>query len=209
MRIQPTVAEDVDYGPSPHGAQDRYRNYGELAAHEREDVDYKITLRIVPGARITIVAPHGGGIERGTSELACAVAGQDFNLYLFEGLKPKGNYKSLHITSRRFDEPRGVELIRRSELVVALHGCTGAHQAIYVGGLAKQIKLYISEKLLAAGYNTYLDGHKFPAIDRDNICNRGFNSAGIQLELTAGLRRTRPSAILGSLIHDLLLSTPI
>lgn len=190
-------------------SRDKYRNFAELAAHEREDVDYRITLRIVPRARITIVAPHGGAIERGTSELACAIAGQDFNLYLFEGLKSRGDFKSLHITSRRFDEPRCLELLSRSQLVVTIHGCKGnydEHRAIYVGGLAMQLKSNISEKLLAVGYSAYLNGHKFTAIDHDNICNRGYYNMGIQLELTAGLRRARSSAALRPLIHDLLLS---
>ncbi len=193
-------------------SRDKYRNYAELAANEREGIDYRIIIRTVPKAHITIAAPHGGGIERGTSELARAVAGQDFSLYLFEGLKPHGNFKSLHITSRRFDEPRCLELLSCSQIVITIHGCKGdydEHSAIYVGGLAMQLKLNVFETLLAAGYSSHLDGHKFTAVDHDNICNRGFHNAGVQLELTAGLRRTRPSTVLGPLLHDLLLSVPV
>jgi phage replication-related protein YjqB (UPF0714/DUF867 family) len=53
---------------------------------------------------VAVIAPHGGGIEPGTSELATAIAGDDFSLYLFEGLKSAGNGE-LHITSTNFDEP--------------------------------------------------------------------------------------------------------
>jgi phage replication-related protein YjqB (UPF0714/DUF867 family) len=42
------------------------------------------------------VAPHGGAIEPGTSEVAKQVADNDLSLFIFEGIKPKGN-KRLHI----------------------------------------------------------------------------------------------------------------
>jgi phage replication-related protein YjqB (UPF0714/DUF867 family) len=40
---------------------------------------------------LAILAPHGGGIEPGTSELAEAVAGEGLSFYAFEGLKRSGN----------------------------------------------------------------------------------------------------------------------
>jgi len=195
-------AADVRFTPS----RDKYRNFAELAAHEREDADYRIIVRSVPAAHISIVAPHGGGIERGTSELACAIAGRDFNLYLFEGLKPRGNFTSLHITSRHFDEPRCMDLLRRSKTILTVHGCMGMHHTMYLGGLDTSLKTLLARKLRATGMDIRLNDHPFPASDGDNLCNRGFRGAGVQLELTAGLRRTRPPATLGPLIHDLLLS---
>jgi phage replication-related protein YjqB (UPF0714/DUF867 family) len=67
------------------------------------------------------VAPHGGGIEPGTSELADAIAGSDLSFYTFEGLKSSGN-TDLHITSTRFDEPMCLTLLASSSVVVTLHG---------------------------------------------------------------------------------------
>jgi phage replication-related protein YjqB (UPF0714/DUF867 family) len=55
------------------------------------------------GSDVCIIAPHGGKIEKWTSEIATALAGDDYNLYLFEGLKRAKN-RDLHITSSRFDE---------------------------------------------------------------------------------------------------------
>jgi poly-gamma-glutamate hydrolase-like protein len=60
-----------------------------------------------------LVAPHGGGIEPGTSELADAIAASDLSFYTFEGLKPSGN-TDLHITSTRFDEPMCLTLLASS-----------------------------------------------------------------------------------------------
>jgi phage replication-related protein YjqB (UPF0714/DUF867 family) len=190
----------------PSAPRDKYASFAELAAYETEGLDYRVIARPVPGARVAIVAPHGGGIERGTSELARVIAGEDFHLYLFEGLKPRGNFKSLHITSRRFDEPRCADLLRRSETVITIHGCAGLHQAVYLGGLHAPLKATLVEKLLEAGIDARLNGHVFPAIDGDNLCNRGLRGAGVQLELTAGLRRGRPSTFLGPLIRDILLA---
>ncbi|MFO1434843.1 MAG: poly-gamma-glutamate hydrolase family protein [Gammaproteobacteria bacterium] len=103
--------------------QDRYLSFEELAAVEREDIDYRIVVREVPGASHAVITPHGGGIERGTTQIARAIAGDTHHLYLFEGLKPRGNLNALHITSRRFDEPRCLELVARSETVISVHGC--------------------------------------------------------------------------------------
>src|SRR4051812_27648221 len=99
---------------------DKYGNFGELAAHERSGIDYRVLLR---RARTTfdIVAPHGGGVEPGTSELADAVAAETFSFYAFEGLKASGN-ADLHITSTHFDEPLCLALIRDCCTIVTLHG---------------------------------------------------------------------------------------
>ena len=73
-------------------------------------------------ATVAIIAPHGGKIERGTSELARAIGGTDYRIYCFEGTKPNNN-RDLHITSTNFDEPEGVKLVSACDRVVALHGC--------------------------------------------------------------------------------------
>jgi phage replication-related protein YjqB (UPF0714/DUF867 family) len=52
---------------------DTYPNFEALSAAETSGVDYDILIRRETVA-FAIVAPHGGGIEGGTSELADAVA---------------------------------------------------------------------------------------------------------------------------------------
>ncbi|WP_376782030.1 poly-gamma-glutamate hydrolase family protein [Agrobacterium cavarae] len=62
---------------------------------------------------VCVIAPHGGKVERGTSELALAVAGTRLSYYLFEDLKPKGN-RDLHVTSSSFNEPQALAVVENS-----------------------------------------------------------------------------------------------
>ncbi len=90
---------------------DAYTSFVDLAKQQVRGVDYEIEVHRHTASPVAIIAPHGGGIERGTSEIARGIAGEDFNLYVFEGLKSSGNYAALHLTSRHFDEPACLELI--------------------------------------------------------------------------------------------------
>lgn len=64
---------------------DRYTSFVDLAANERPDIDYRIRV-VDRGSEIGILAPHGGWIEPGTSEIAEAIAGSEFSFYVFESL---------------------------------------------------------------------------------------------------------------------------
>ena len=54
---------------------DQYENFEELSQNETVGVDFRILARRARAA-FDIVAPHGGGIEPGTSEIADAIAGE-------------------------------------------------------------------------------------------------------------------------------------
>ncbi len=54
---------------------DKYPNFATLEQHERSGIDYCVLVRREEPA-FAIVAPHGGGIEPGTSEIADAIARQ-------------------------------------------------------------------------------------------------------------------------------------
>jgi phage replication-related protein YjqB (UPF0714/DUF867 family) len=82
-----------------------YVGFADLAKHQRRGRDFEILICRL-SSRVAVIAPHGGGIERGTSEIARAIAGEDFNVYALEGIKPTGNYKALHLTSRLFRRAR-------------------------------------------------------------------------------------------------------
>jgi hypothetical protein len=84
---------------------DRYKYFLELAKKETQGIDFRVRLQQRAGKAV-VLAPHGGGIEPGTSEIAEAIDGADFSFYAFEGIKPANN-RILHITSTRFDEPQG------------------------------------------------------------------------------------------------------
>jgi phage replication-related protein YjqB (UPF0714/DUF867 family) len=140
-----------------------------------------------PGAPVVILAPHGGGIEIGTSQLAARIARGRHSLFLFEGLKPPWQNRGLHITSHRFDHPQCVALVSRSLVTLAVHGCKGESH-IYIGGLDSELKTRLARKLRAAGFPASTDGHRYMGLNPLNICNRGARSRGAQIELTRDLR---------------------
>lgn len=74
-----------------------YKGYEDLAKAQ----DYRVQVRPNAGSSISVIAPHGGSIEQYTSDIARAIAGADFNLYLFEKVRRSGNYAALHLTSPR------------------------------------------------------------------------------------------------------------
>lgn len=168
---------------------DEYRNFEELRGKERENVDYSVTARTVAGSKVAIVAPHGGGIEPLTAELADSIAGNDHNFYALRGLKNKGN-KVLHITSHRFDDERALALIEPCEKVITIHGLDGDARSLQVGGRDAALRGRVHEALQGAGFdsNVVTDG-KYGGMEPENICNRGSTHAGVQLEIHAGLRR--------------------
>src|SRR6476620_10730103 len=100
-----------------------YGCYEDLAKAHIEGDDYQVHVRPCLESSVAIVAPHGGGIEVGTSEVARAIAGDEFNVYLFEGCRPSENFAALHLTSHRFDERRCLELLSGCDYVVTIHGC--------------------------------------------------------------------------------------
>ena len=167
---------------------DRYNSYRELTQYEREGEDYQV-IAVPRSNPIAILALHGGSIELGTSEIARALAGERYSLYLFEVLKISGG-EDLHITSTRFDEPRGLALVRSAQWALSLHGCTGERPLVYLGGLDRD-HIHMARFLLKeAGFEASAQDHRFSASDPANLCNQGRSRKGLQLELTRGLRLT-------------------
>jgi phage replication-related protein YjqB (UPF0714/DUF867 family) len=170
---------------------DTYPNFAALEQHERSGVDYGILVRRAAPA-FAIVAPHGGGIEPGTSEIADAIAAQKWSFYGFEGLKRQGN-RVLHITSTCFDEPMCFILLRHTIRVVTIHGeeSDDDGEGVFVGGLDAGLGARIGAALTAQGF----DVRKHPdpnlqGLDPLNVCNRGTAGAGVQLELSRTVRET-------------------
>jgi phage replication-related protein YjqB (UPF0714/DUF867 family) len=168
--------------------KDKYRSFSDLSASEQDGRAYKRELKD-RDSDIVVIAPHGGEIEKGTSEIAKAVAGKEFSLYCFNGTKGTGNAK-LHITSILFDEPLCVDLVKRSRVVLAIHGLDHRHKLIYVGGRAEDLRARFLEALNKAGFEVKEDKSHHSGTSPSNICNRGYTGRGVQLEITKGLRRT-------------------
>ena len=166
-----------------------YRSYRQLTMWEREGRDFAIHTR-EGSSGVAVIAPHGGGIEPGTMELADAIAGEAHSFYCFEGVKRAKN-ADLHITSEYFDEPRGMDIVERSRVVLSLHGCNGQEEAVYVGGLNSNMGEKIRGSLIQAGFTA--EPSPRPEIQgqsENNICNRCWSGKGVQLEISRGLRKS-------------------
>ena len=167
---------------------DKYSCFAELRAREREGVDFQVRVQRRGNVSTVILAPHGGGIEPGTSEVAVGVAGEELSFGAFEGVKRAGN-GCLHITSIRFDEPRCLELVRSANRVVTIHGEGSGEKVVFLGGSDAELGNAIRAGLQQHGYTVRIHtDSQLLGLDPLNICNRGTRGIGVQLELSAGLR---------------------
>jgi phage replication-related protein YjqB (UPF0714/DUF867 family) len=170
---------------------DKYPDFATLARNERSGVDYRVLARRA-GPALAVMAPHGGGIEPGTSEIADAVAGETFSFHTLEGLKSSGN-ADLHITSTRFDEPMCLIVLGHSRAVLTLHGEHSEEdgEGVFVGGLDTALAARIGRVLARKGFD--VREHEDPDLqgrEPRNLCNRGTSGAGVQLELSRAVRKT-------------------
>lgn len=171
---------------------DRYENFADLAARETEGTHYRISA-IRRDSPVLVMAPHGGFIEPGTHLVAGYLAGERHSFYAFEGLEPRARGKGMHITSRRFDEPRALALVGQAEIVITVHGRKDKDDiwGAWVGGRHESLRDAIVAALDDIGIMAKVlgDGHPLAGRDADNICNRGRAGAGVQLELPGRLRQ--------------------
>jgi phage replication-related protein YjqB (UPF0714/DUF867 family) len=169
------------------GNVDKYGSYEELLQNEQED-HFEIRHQ-ERSSGVVVIAPHGGGIEPGTSEIAEGVAGTEHTFYAFEGLMPSGN-RELHITSTNFDEPIGLEIAQKAQQVVTIHGCAKKEEVVHLGGLDSDLKNKIKACLTTKEFR--VKESQILAVQgasRDNICNRSKNGRGVQIEVSMGLRQ--------------------
>ncbi|MGW4211007.1 poly-gamma-glutamate hydrolase family protein [Lentzea sp. NPDC004789] len=196
--------------PQPQwAALDVYASNSDLYADPRlvERVDYRRRFRRHrPRTPSVVLAPHGGGIEVGTSELCLAIAGyhpstrvpigQTHDYWMFEGLRSVAN-DELHVTSSNCDDRVARDLVAGASYALGLHGCTAAaagledhDRAVLVGGRDALLRMELLAALRRAGFHT-IDAVDHPILggfDRSNIANRTRSRQGGQLELTTPLR---------------------
>lgn len=179
-----------------------------------EGRDYGVTVTNA-GSGVTVLSIHGGKIERHTSEISDELAKRyGWNRYDFDadgtaqcltGTQDT-NFKKLHITATKFDDPRAVALLAAHPKAVAIHGHGKSYDkgSICVGGddaaARDAFKKYIDDNASAWG------GYELNAIDATeadsgdcsddelngdddaNIVNRTSSGAGLQLELHGEFR---------------------
>jgi phage replication-related protein YjqB (UPF0714/DUF867 family) len=188
----PDLVEGVDYAR-------RHRR------HERFDDSLARTLDL---PKTVVLAPHGGGIERGTSELCLAVAGYHpanlpqtppagvtYDYWMFEGVR-EGDNRELHVTSTGCDDQLAVSLCAGALNALSLHGfdpgpsLAADAQVVLVGGKDAVLGKQLRDGFRVAGL-TVLDAAENAELDGDdprNIVNRTRRGEGAQLELSTPLR---------------------
>lgn len=191
---------------------DKYDSYEALVAGgEIEGTDFDITVSERPESAALIVAPHGGSIEIGTSEIAALIAGADYSLFTFNGRKrewglhpARGRNRDLHITSHNFDHPACITMASLHSVVLAVHGCKGESPQIYVGGLDAELITLLTQRLVAAGLPASSSGHEYPGRNPLNICNRSARGKGVQLEFTRPLRELPARTMIPPIVRGAL-----
>lgn len=163
-----------------------YGGLSELRSAEVAGRDFRTEVRDLR-APVTVLAIHGGWIEAATSLIARAIAAEDWNLFLFEGILPAGNGR-LHVTSTRFDDPGAVALTERSRTAVSVHGSRGSEEAVCVGGGDVVLRRSVARSLSEAGFLVSEPCLRFAGEDPRNLVNRA-QDQGVQLEISAALRR--------------------
>jgi phage replication-related protein YjqB (UPF0714/DUF867 family) len=182
---------------------DKYETFAQLAQTEISGTDYRIHAVARPDSPVIVIAPHGGTIEIGTSEIARLIAGDDHSYFAFEGLAPMGRSRDLHITSHRFDHPECLAHVERAAVVLAVHGCKGERD-IFVGGLDQELSTLLTQGLSAAGFRASAEGHRYPGRNPLNICNRGARGRGAQIELPRDLREPVARARIADVVRGVL-----
>ncbi len=156
-----------------------------LKSRLKEKRDYRIRSRD-RGAFATIVSPHGGFIEEGTSALARACAGPDFNFFDFQGLRDTDTHE-LHVTSTHFRDPELMKMLAASEVAVSIHGMGDEDDVtIWLGGLNKELKDGMLKALREQGFLVNPDSPRHRGESKLNFVNMA-RQKGVQIELPNNL----------------------
>ncbi|MFP7732567.1 poly-gamma-glutamate hydrolase family protein [Priestia aryabhattai] len=175
--------------PPSYASGDYYSSYAELQQHEILHQDYEIRYE-QRFSYLSVMAIHGGGIEPGTSEVAKELADRfSASYYLFEGIQSSSN-GVLHITSEHFDEPTARGMAQQSMSVMTIHGYSGSQPIVYVGGKNQLYKELVKQALRRNGFTVRDAPSDIAGISEQNIVNDNLLKAGVQLELTAELRKS-------------------
>ncbi|MET9954877.1 poly-gamma-glutamate hydrolase family protein [Streptomyces sp. NPDC006339] len=228
----PTLNALVGDGATPAAAADTFVSNTKLYSDGtyKEGVDWMRRYRIgapvitdndryasAPLNTTAVLAPHGGGIEAGTSELCMAVAGykpfdhgtdpslaaeagqvqRDF--WMFEAL---ANSADQHVTSTHCDDPAALAVCAGNLYAVALHGFAGPERKVIIGGRDERFKRNLAASFEKCGigpstgnpdWNVTVvvaaPGDPINGDDPANIVNRTRTGAGAQLEISTGLRQ--------------------
>ncbi|HSW03689.1 poly-gamma-glutamate hydrolase family protein [Aquabacterium sp.] len=180
-------------------------SFADLASDYEADKDFRIIQVPRPESATAVLAPHGGGIQAHTSDIARAIAGSEFGLYLFEGLLRAGNFTSLRLRGDRFDEPGCLQMLQACDRVVSVHGLGSPGEVVLLSGRDLALSAAIAERLVAAGLTVEEAPARLSGSDPNHVCNRGRSGAGVLVEISMDLRRSRRRVALVRAVREALL----
>lgn len=169
--------------------KDHFKSMTQLFSHTKEGTDWKKEIKKT-NSNVIIVAPHGGNLEKGTTELTKLVANQNhYNYYSFTVLNHT-NPEKFHVTSPHYNDPTLLNMVKSKDFAISIHGAKGTKPVIYLGGLDTPLKQAIKHELLKQHFivkpsPTYLGGDL-----KENFVNRDFKDKGVQIELSTAFRKS-------------------
>ena len=170
---------------------DYYRSMTDLLHDTQEGKDWtkESTNR---HSNVLIFAPHGGSIEKGTTELTKAIANKgNYDYYAFNGTRNKNN-SQLHVTSTNYNDPDLINRNYNKDVSISIHGAGQAQgkNTVLIGGRDEQLIQLISKELSAFKFNVQRSLGHLAGIDTNNVVNYNKKGQGVQLELTPDLRKS-------------------
>lgn len=171
------------------GSVAEYPSMTALREVEQEGVAYDLTWTVT-GSPLIVIAPHGGAIEPRTSEIASAIAGPEHTQCQFKGKLPAGqNYPRLHVTSENWDVEECLILIGQRTHALSIHGTAKPDNVVYIGGRDTATGAELATALRAAGFSVVQPAPAdIAGTSIHNFVNKDADGAGVQLEITYGLR---------------------
>ncbi len=134
-------------------------------------------------SNITIISPHGGYIEAGTSSIAHKIAGRNYNLFDFQGLH-RENPQDLHVTATNFRDRQLTAMLDNSVAAISIHGMGNQRKAeIWLGGLNKHLKGLVLEALRKRNFAVNPESPLYRGESPRNVVNLASNF-GVQLEIS-------------------------
>ncbi|QKW67560.1 poly-gamma-glutamate hydrolase family protein [Staphylococcus hominis] len=164
--------------------------YNSMIELQYKENDWSIEMN-TNKSNILSFAPHGGGIEAGSSELALLISQKlDCNYFTFKGKLPTNNSK-LHVTSTRYDNPELLNLMREVDYSISIHGYADNEYArTLIGGSDEKLKEIIKCHLRSHGFDVQNAPNHLAGSKPNNITNKTKKGLGVQLELSTKQRKS-------------------
>ena len=167
-------------------------------------IDYRIRWRVglYP---VLVMAPHGGRIEPGTSEIADMIAGSSFWFYAFEGIMENENFLKLHVPSTCFNEEFWCRIAKQVDYTVSVHGLSEQEAVVVVGGKDVEGATLLESMLRSKGFKILEKRRNdIKGSHPKNVVNRNRSGMGIQLELGRKLRFASNGRMFAQIVANFL-----